>query len=191
MDSRPPRPWTEAGQDPELLSAALRGDRSALLELFDTHRLPLWRACTACTRDRDEAEALFLETLAQATRLLRAAPARGPFLPWLVRLARQLDASRMRARPIRAAVGERRPNGDAWHDGASSDHAVVAEQDVLNGYSLLHPDDQWLLALRLVERLSHAEISRVTGLSVARVTTRLALSREYVDQVCRVREQAA
>lgn len=190
MDSRPSRPWTEAGQDPELLSAAQRGDRSALLRLFDTHRLALWRACAACTRDRSESETLFLETLAQATRLLRAAPAQGPFLPWLVRLARQLDASRMRGRPLRPAVGERRPNGDPWDGGASSVD-VAAEQEVLFGYSLLHPDDQWLLALRVLERLSYAEISRVTGLSVARVTTRLALARESVDQAGRSREQAA
>ena len=112
MDPLATRPWTESGQDPVLLSAALRGDTSALLKLLYTHRLPLWRACLAITRHMGEAELLFQETLGYATRNLRAAPASRPMLPWIVRLARQLDASRMRGKPLRPPVGPRRPNGE-------------------------------------------------------------------------------
>jgi len=191
VDSRPSRPWTEAGQDPELLSAAQRGDLTALLRLYNTHRRSLWRTCLGITRHQGEAELLFQETLAQATRQLRAAPIHQPFLPWLARLARQIDTSRMRGRPMRPAVGTRRPNGESWLAGSHGAHYVEDEQRALYGYALLHPDDQWLLALRLFERLPYTEISRVTGLSVARVTSRLALAREYVDQVCRSGEAAA
>lgn len=191
MDTRPSRPWTKAGQDPELLSAAQRGDLTALLRLYNTHRLSLWRVCLGLTRHQGEAELLFQETLAQATRQLRAAPTQQPLLPWLARLARQIDSSRMRGRPLRPAVGTRRPNGEPWLAGSRGAHDVEDEQRALYGYALLHPDDQWLLALRLFERLPYAEISRITGLSVARVTSRLALAREYVDQVCRSAEGAA
>ena len=191
METRSPGPWTEAGQDPELLRQAQRGEMSALLRLFNTHRLSLWRACLTITRHMGEAELLFQETLAQATRDLRAAPAQQPLLPWLVKQARDIDAAKGRNGPLRPAFGARRPNGEPWLRGSRGAHYVDDEQRTLYGFSLLHPDDQWLLALRLFERLSYADIARVTGFSVARVTHRLALAREYVDQVCRAGEKAA
>ena len=191
MDPLATRPWTESGQDPVLLSAALRGDTSALLKLLYTHRLPLWRACLAITRHKGEAELLFQETLGYATRNLRAAPASRPILPWIVRLARQLDASRMRGKPLRPPVGPRRPNGEPWLAGARGAHYVEDEQRTLHAYSLLHSEDQWLLTLRLLERLPYTEIARVTGISVPRVMNRIALAREYIDHVRDIEDKAA
>ncbi len=191
MDPLATRPWTESGQDPVLLSAALRGDTSALLKLLYTHRLPLWRACLAITRHMGEAELLFQETLGYATRNLRAAPASRPMLPWIVRLARQLDASRMRGKPLRPPVGPRRPNGEPWLAGARGAHYVEDEQRTLHAYSLLHSEDQWLLTLRLLERLPYTEIARVTGISVPRVMNRIALAREYIDHVRDIEDKAA
>lgn len=181
MEAQPTRPWSEPGRDPERVSAAQRGDPSALLQLFYAHRLPLWRTCMAATRHAGEAERLFQETIAEATRQLRSAPQHKPFLPWLVKLARQIDAARLRARPMRPTVGKRRPNGEPWLAGAHGAHYVEDEQRALHAFSLLHSDDQWLLALRLLERLSYAEIARVTGLAVPRVMNRIALAREYID----------
>ena len=191
MDTRSPGPWTDAGQDPELLRQAQRGELAALLRLFNTHRLSLWRACLTITRHMGEAELLFQETLAQATRELRAAPLQQPLLPWLAKQAREIDTAKSRSRPLRPAVPARRPSGEAWLEGSRGAHYVEDEQRTLYGFSLLHPDDQWLLALRLFERLSYADIARLTGFSVSRVTQRLALAREYVDQVCRSGEKAA
>ena len=191
MDTPSTRPWTEPGRDPELLSKAQRGDLTSLQSLIRSHRLPLWRACLAIARHLGEAELLFQETLAHATRQLRAAPSHKPFLPWLVKLARQLDAAKMRGRPLRPTVGTRRPNGEPWLAGAHGAHYVEDEQLALHAFALLHSDDQWLLTLRLLERLSYAEISRVTGIPVPRVLNRLALAREYIDHVHDIEDQAA
>jgi DNA-directed RNA polymerase specialized sigma24 family protein len=191
LDTPPSRPWTEPGRDPELLQSAQRGELTALLQLLYTHRLPLWRACLAITRHLGEAELLFQETLAHATRHLRAAPAGKPFLPWIVKLARQLDAAKLRGRPLRPPVGIRRPNGEPWLAGARGAHYVEDEQCALHAFSLLHSDDQWLLMLRLCERLPYAEIARITGISVPRVMNRIALAREYIDQVNGLDEKAA
>ena len=176
-----------------MLQQAHRGELTALLRIYNTHRLALWRTCLAITRQLGEAERLFQETLVHATQQLRAAPARQPLLPWLAQLARQLDTSHARGRAPSARIARpvRRPNGESWQAGAHGAHPIEDEQRALYGYSLLHPDDQWLLALRLFERLPYAEISRVTGLSVARVTHRLAVAREYVDQVCQAEDRAA
>ena len=191
MDAHSTRPWTEPGQDPVLLNAAHRGDLTALLQLVYTHRLPLWRACLAITRHLGEAELLFQETLAHATRNLRVAPSNRPILPWLVKLARQLDASRMRGRPLRPTVGVRRPNGEPWLAGARGAHYVEDEQRTLHAYALLRSEDQWLLTLRLLERLPYPEISRITGISVPRVMNRIALAREYIDQALSSEDRAA
>ena len=191
MDAHSTRPWTEAGQDPVLLHAAQRGDVTALLKLLFTYRLPLWRACLAITRHMGEAELLFQETLAHATRNLRVAPANRPLLPWLVKLARQLDSSRMRGRPLRPTVGTRRPNGEPWLAGARGAHYVEDEQRTLHAFSLLHSEDQWLLTLRLLERLPYPEIARITGIAVPRVMNRIALAREYIDHVRDVEDKAA
>jgi DNA-directed RNA polymerase specialized sigma24 family protein len=191
LDETPERPWTEPGQDPELITAAQRGDLTSLLELVHTHRRPLWRACFAITRHVGEAELLFQETLAHAARNLRAAPVARPLLPWLVRLARQVDNAKLRGREPRPSVGLRRPNGEPWIAGARGSHFVDDEQRTLHAFAQLHSDDQWLLVLRLFERLSYADIARVTGIPLPRVMNRIALAREYIERVHELGEKAA
>jgi len=191
LETTPSRPWTEPGQDQKLLDAAQRGDLTSLRLLVRAHRAPLWRACLAITCHWGEAELLFQETLAHAARQLRAAPTGRPFLPWLVRLARQVDAAKLRGRPARPSVGSRRPNGEPWVAGASGAHWVEDEKITLHAFAQLHSDDQWLLVLRLFERLPYADIARVTGISVPRVMHRLALAREYLDRVHEAEESAA
>ncbi len=191
MEITPTRPWTEPGQDLQLLDAAQRGDLTSLRRLVRAHRLPLWRACFAITRHLGEAELLFQETLAHVARQLRAAPAGRPFLPWLVRLARQIDAAKTRGRPVRPSVGLRRPNGEAWLAGARGAHWVEDEQRTLHAFAQLHSDDQWLLVLRLFERLPYSDIARVTGIPVPRVMNRIALAREYLDRVHEHGDRAA
>jgi DNA-directed RNA polymerase specialized sigma24 family protein len=188
MDTRNPSPWTDAGQDPELLRRAQGGDVAALLRIYNTHRLPLWRTCMVLTRHQGEAERLYQDTIAHATRELATAPADQPLLPWLVRLARERDAERASARP---GAGALRPNGQPWSEGAASTHDLRHDLQALQGFTLLHADDQWLLALRLFERLSYADISQVTGYTADQVAERIAIARDYVDQVCAVEDRAA
>src|ERR1051326_1516100 len=71
--------------------------QAAILAELDHHAT----AALAITRHLGEAELLFQETLVHATRQLRAAPSHKPFLPWLVKLARPLDAAKMGGRPRR------------------------------------------------------------------------------------------
>jgi RNA polymerase sigma factor (sigma-70 family) len=176
------RPWTEPGNDTALLTAARQGDVDALLRLFATHRRGLWRACVAITRDAVEAERLFHETVLQTTLHLRLTPEGEPFLPWLVSVARRLEAERREERGALPAIGARRPNGEPWYAGSHGAHYVEDEQRTLQAFANLHEDDQWLLALRLFDRLPYPEIERVTGMPVAQVAQRIAAAREYLDR---------
>jgi len=189
VDTRSETPWTEAGQDPELLRQAQRGDLASALRIYAAHAIPLWRVCLVLTQHPREAERLFQETIEHATRELPGAPVQQPLLPWLARLARELDANRAGTRPLEPSrFGAGRPDGRPWDERAPD---VTVEQHALQGYLLLDRDDQWLLALRLFEQLSYDDIARVTGLPVERVAERLAFARDQVDQDDDAQERAA
>jgi DNA-directed RNA polymerase specialized sigma24 family protein len=189
VDTRSATPWTEAGQDPELLRQAQRGDLSAALQICAAHAAPLWRACFVLTQHPREAERLFEETIERATRELPSAPARQPLLPWLTRLARELDANRASMRPRDPSdLGAVRPDGRPWDEDAPD---TAVERHALHGFSQLDASDQWLLALRLFEGLSYEDIARVTGVPIERVAERLAFARDQIDQAYDVEERAA
>ena len=189
MDTRSATPWTEIGQDTERLRAAQRGDLDALLRLFEAYKLPLWRTCLAITQQRGEADRLFEHTIACATHELSSAPEGQPLLLWLVRLARELDAHRTRSNPRGPELaGAQRPDGEMWDEQAPE---VDVERHALRSYALLDRNDQWLLALRLFERLSYADIARVTGLSVDDVVERLSIARDEIDHGFDAEERAA
>ena len=75
--------------------------------------------------------------------------------------------------------------------GSRGAHWVEDEKLTLQAFSHLHADDQWLVVLRLFERLSYAEIAKVTGIPVPRVMNRLALAREYIDKIHTSGDRAA
>ena len=181
MDTRSTTAWTEAGQDPEHLRQAQRGDLAAALQIYSAHRLPLWRTCLVLTLHPREAERLFGQTIEHATRELPGAPVRQPLLPWLARLACELAANH-------PAPGTDRPDGQPWDEDAT---ATAVEQHALHGFSLLDGQDRWLLALRLLELLSYDDIALVTGQSVEHVAERLAFARDRIDREYDAEERAA
>jgi len=181
VDTRSATAWTEAGQDPEHLRQAQRGDLTAALEIFGTHRLPLWRTCLVLTQHPREAERLFADTIEHAARELPGAPVQQPLLPWLARLARERAADH-------AAPGVGRPDGQPWDEDAAE---TVVEQHALHGFTLLDADDRWLLALRLIEQLSYEDIAQVTGQPVEHIAERLAFARDQIDREYDAEERAA
>lgn len=181
MDTRSATDWTEAGQDPEHLRQAQRGDLAAALEIFAAHRLPLWRTCLVLTQHPREADRLFEDTIEHATRELPGAPVQQALLPWLARLARERAAHH-------AAPGADRPDGQPWNEAAPE---TAVEQHALHGFNLLDADDRWLLALRVFEQLSYADIAQVTGETVEHIAERLAFARDQIDREYDAEERAA
>ncbi len=194
MDARATQgPWMEHGREAALVLAARRGELPALFELLRAFQLPLWRVCFALTRHRGECELLVQET---ARRVLRNIPqiSNGQaFLPWLLRLARNLAVTqaRRRAGEPRAAVAPLRPDGTRWESGTRGLIDVGYEQRVLAAYAELSIDEQLVLALRLFERMPYAEIASTLEQPLTATMHRIATLRERIEAARPLGEEAA
>ncbi len=175
-----PGPWMESGREAGLVLLAQKGDRPAFFELLREYQRPLYRLCFAFTREHSAAANLAHESALHAWRGLRHLPVGRPFFPWLARIARNLAVTRQRRRagdqPSFAA--RVRPNGEAWNDPSYPPEAATLDPAVLRAYADLGPDEQMLLALRLVEQLHYAALGNLTETQVGHVMHRLAGVRE-------------
>lgn len=185
MDARATQgPWMEHGREAALVLAARRGELPALFELLRAFQLPLWRVCFALTRHRGECELLAQETSRRALKNITQLSAGQAFLPWLLRLARNLAVTqaRRRAGEPRRTVGTTRPNGKLWEEGTRGVIDVAYEQRVLAAYAELSVDEQLVLALRLFERMPYAEIASALEQPLTATMHRIATLRERIEQ---------
>ena len=185
MDARATQgPWMEHGREAALVLAARRGELPALFELLRAFQLPLWRVCFALTRHRGECELLVQETARRAHRNIKQMPERQSFLPWVLRLARNLALAeaRRRAGEPRTAVAALRPDGTRWEDGTRGMIDVAFEQRLLTAYAALSVDEQLVLALRLFERMPYAEIASTLEQPLTATMHRIAVLRERLEQ---------
>jgi RNA polymerase sigma-70 factor (ECF subfamily) len=193
MDSKPaPGLWMEAGREDGLALSAKGGDLSALAELLGHYHPTLWRLCFAFTADPIEAELLSEETARHALREIGGLRIGNRVFPWLVRIACTLA---LRHAPPDGgdgiATAPTRPNGEPWEPAPRSPRDVPYEQHVLAAFLAFAPDERAMLALRLFERLSYADVAAVLGLTSATVAQRLTALRERLDHELERREKAA
>lgn len=177
-------PWLESGREAGLVLSAQRGELSALYELLREYHRPLYRLCFALTRDRVAAAQLVEETARRAWKGLAQLPVGKPFFPWLVRITRNLAVTQARrnagdVRPTARPLA--RPAGDPWGGEFASLADVEFEQRALVAFEHLSADDQLALALRLIERLSYADIALVLDTTPGAVMHRLSTLRENLE----------
>lgn len=194
MDARATQgPWMEHGREAALVLAARRGELPAFFELLRAFQLPLWRVCFALTRHRGECELLAQETARRALKNVKQLADGQAFLPWLLRLARNLAVTqaRRRAGETRALVAALRPDGTRWEDGTRGVVDVAYEQGILAAYAGLSVDEQLVLALRLFERMPYAEIAGTLEQPLTATMHRIATLRERLESAPPAGEVAA
>lgn len=185
MDARATQgPWLEHGREAALVLAARRGELPALFELLRAFQLPLWRVCFALTRHRGECELLVQETARRAQKNIKQLPEGQSFLPWVLRLARNLalTEARRRAGEPRTAVAALRPDGTRWEDGTRGVIDLAFEQRLLTAFAALSVDEQLVLALRLFERMPYAEVANTLEQPLTATMHRIAMLRERLEQ---------
>ena len=153
------------GQEVELLAAARDGDLSAYLELVRYYQEPVYRLAYALTRHPEDAASLARETFARGWKGLSGYPERRRFLPWLLRIERNLAVATARRRGPRAI------------DAASNPGCSASDLDLLTAFAALRPDEQMALCLRSVERLPYVEIAAILDIPQSAAILRIASAR--------------
>jgi len=151
--------------DDEVVEATKRGERWAWEAAYEAYARALTGFLVLRLRDREDVAEAVSETFLRA--LDRAASFRGDansFRAWMFRIARNVANDRLRAR-------QRQPYAD--HDvdpedrlGKALDEALIAAEDadaVREAVATLDPDDREVLWLRIVGRLSSAEVGEIVG----------------------------
>ena len=149
---------------------ARAGDSHALGQLYDTYRDRVARFATGRLGDPEKAEDVTSETFEAVCRNLRSYRAGTDFEAWLFTIAHRRVADHFRRRFRRREVEldeAALPGPLAPAVGGPEDEALAAERraEVAGAFRRLRPDQQEVLALRVLGGLSAAQVGEVLGKS--------------------------
>ena len=168
----------EPGEEAALVHRAQRGERVAFLTLLRHYDRSVHRIIYALVRESERAGALTHETFVRAWKGIQHIPTGQTFYPWLMRLARGLAISQARRSipAIDPGMRELVGGGEAREGGADPMITDPARR-CARGFSQLNIDQQTILALRVVEKLSYAEIAKTLDIPIGATLSRLAAAR--------------
>jgi len=163
-----------------LVRRARAGDHGALGELYDRFRDRVARFATGRLGDAERAEDVTSETFEGVLRGLAAYRPGTDFEAWLFTIAhrRVADHFRRRARRREVELDQARRAATA---GGPEDAVLAAERraEVAGAFRRLRPDQQEVLALRVLGGLTAAQVAKVVGKSEGAV--RVAQHRALLD----------
>lgn len=168
------------GEAEDLLERAARGDRDAVMSLYDRFAPVLMAVATRIAGGRAEAEDIVQEVFARAWREAATFDrARGSAIAWLVTLTRNraIDAVRSRKRRTRHEDDQTREEPAVVPPASTPELAVVdAERAAAVRVALesLRPEQRQVLELAYFSGLSHSEIAERLAQPLGTVKTRIA-----------------
>jgi RNA polymerase sigma-70 factor, ECF subfamily len=171
-----------------LVRRARTGDHDALGELYDRFRDRVARFATGRLGDPEKAEDVTSETFEAMLRNLRGYRPGTDFEAWLFTIAHRRVADHFRRqsrrRELRLDEAAGPPGGDGVAVGVAlgPEEAVLAAErraEVALAFRRLRPDQQEVLALRVLGGLSAAQVGEVLGKSEGAV--RVAQHRALLD----------
>jgi RNA polymerase sigma-70 factor (ECF subfamily) len=193
MSAKPPAEMT----DDELVAAARAGDDLAFGRLFERHRRLVSRLGYRFFPRRDQVEEIIQESFIKAYFALDDYQGGGEksFVSWLARIAVRncYDELRRARRRGESSIGDLSEEEAAYlHErlrssGASGNvEGAAISRDLANKLlAQLRPDDRMVLALLKLEELSIAEISNLTGWTMAKVKMRSHRAQRGLRQLLR------
>ena len=148
--------------DSETIQRALKGDRSALAQIYDTHARPIYRYHYSRAGNAADAEDLTSQTFMAVIEALPRYQHRNHFTAWVFQIARSKLMDHFRRNHAHSEI-------DEWvADPAQVDalEAVVRDEVHVRLMSLLHlldEDERELIRLRYSAELSFVEIAHLLG----------------------------
>lgn len=174
--------------DAELIRRVRKGDESAFLALYDRyvgrvygltlHILGAPHLAEEATQDT------FLKLWSRARQYLAE---RGPFLPWLLTIARHVALDRIRLESHRPALSGSIDPETVWQNLPDSDSMTEEARwrSMYFAVQSLHPDQRKAIELAYYQGMSQSEIAEVLGWPLGTVKTRLRTAMESLRKIWR------
>jgi RNA polymerase sigma-70 factor, ECF subfamily len=177
------------------VAAAQGGDRAAMDALLRRHHERIWAVCRRLAgNDADAADAT-QEALLLIVRRIGTFDGRAQFTTWAHRVATNACLDELRRRKRRP--GDRLPDDDADHRGATPDTAVPVEQavsdriDVDAALAALPEDFRVPIVLRDLGGHDYAQIAAILDIPAGTVRSRIARGRARLAELLEPGNQPA
>ena len=182
----------------ELIQRAQQGDDRAFVQLFERHKLELWKAATAVLNNPDDAADALQDTVLKAWKAFPSFEGRSALGTWLMRILLRAcyDIQRKRLREVphvmdgsdvgkadhRAGVA-----ASAWVRGVETSREADRDLvlDVRGVMGRLPADDRQVLALFYLDDYPIRQIALILDISEGAVRTRLSRARDRFKAIYR------
>lgn len=172
----------------KLIAKIALGDENAFLELYDryagrVHGLTL-RILNDPMQAEEATQDTFLKLWSRARDYLAE---RGPFVSWLLTIARRVALDRLRLESRRPTLSDANDPDESWQNLPDLD-SVTDESRWRSMYfavQSLHPDQRRVIELAYYQGMSQSEIAEVLSLPLGTVKTRLRAAMEKLREVWR------
>lgn len=165
--------------DQELVRLYTSGEESALETLLFRHQSRIFTSILTLVKDRATAEDIFQESFYKVILTLKKGQysEEGKFLPWVLRIARNLVIDHFRAAkklpPVPVYVNEEGEEVSIFdslasdlNDEESSLHKQSLKKNMRQLIACLPEDQREVVIMRLYYDMSFKEISNLTGVSI-------------------------
>ena len=160
--------------DAVLVKNYMSGDESALATLIQRHQSKIFGFIYSKVNDRDLSDDIFQDTFIKVIKTLKSQSynEEGKFLPWVMRIARNLVVDHFRKSkkmPLQRETDEYSVFNFMTDNGLNIEGQMISDQVASDLTKLLDelPEDQKeVLIMRMYQDLSFKEIAELTGVSI-------------------------
>lgn len=163
--------------DNELVQLYIGGNEESLSVLLHRHKRKLFSSIIVVVKDQQLAEDIFQDTFVKVITTLKRGQysEEGKFLPWLVRIARNLIIDHFRRAkkmpPVPVYVNDEGEEVSVFNSLASTDEKYDNEfkglkKDIRNLVNKLPSDQREVVLMRMYYDMSFKEISEFTNVSI-------------------------
>jgi len=167
-----------AGEEPETWAAAVEGDASSFGLVYDRHRNAVYRHALRVSRSVTDAEDITAMAFVELWNKRRAVRiVNGSVLPWLVVTTIHVASNLVRSRNRYALALARLPPPESREEPSAAVDARLDRAALYREVGLLYTDlspiHKDVVALCVLEELSHSEAAAVLRVPVGTVKSRL------------------
>lgn len=183
--------------EPEVLAAAVRGDRKAFGQLVRAYQRRAYAAAYSLVGNRDDALELSQDAFVKAYKAMKRFDVSMPFYPWLHRIVRNTSLNHLKKKKRRgeSSLDQMMESGFDAHDPghAPDDSASRVEllRHIQRAMDELTPEQQEILRLRHFMELSYGEIAASLEIPQGTVMSRLHGARKKLRTIMESLNQEA